>query len=245
MITGSAGDSMISGDFSKLLKFWHRVTKSGYKGYKGFAAGVASRACLYAWGREPGASLGDAHGGRPWVGGVMRWHFASASQRPPPRQQTNGTDYRSTTPPTGAERRPLPIMLEGDGGSPPRSNSTIPFCALSENGARRAGGRKADLCPARIGGGLPPACRAECAAVAKWKEAGLRDLWRSRTMIRRGRALVERSGTGLPGQRGVEPHRRGRNLSEGGNFLARRRGREFCSLCSEVNIRTAIFSAKE
>jgi len=37
---------------------------------------------LYAWGREPGASLGDAHGGRPWVGEVMRWHFC---QRHDPR----------------------------------------------------------------------------------------------------------------------------------------------------------------
>jgi hypothetical protein len=38
-----------------------------------------------AWGLEPGASVSDAHGGGPWVGGVMRWQFASASQRTPPR----------------------------------------------------------------------------------------------------------------------------------------------------------------
>ena len=44
--------------------------------------------------------------------------------------------------------------------------SAIHHLPLSENGARRAGGRKADFCPARIGGGLPPACCAECAAVA-------------------------------------------------------------------------------
>lgn len=49
------------------------------------AAGVASLACLCAWGREPGASLGDAHGGRPWVGGVMRWHFC---QREPTHTPT-------------------------------------------------------------------------------------------------------------------------------------------------------------
>ena len=34
-------------------------------------------------------------------------------------------------------------------------------------------------------------------------------------------------------------------LARGGNFLARRCWRAFCSLCSEVNIRTAIFSAEE
>jgi hypothetical protein len=44
---------------------------------------VTSRACLYAWGREPGASLSDAHGGRPWAGGAMRRDFPGASQRRP------------------------------------------------------------------------------------------------------------------------------------------------------------------
>jgi hypothetical protein len=34
-------------------------------------------------------------------------------------------------------------------------------------------------------------------------------------------------------------------LARGGNFLARRCWRAFCSVCSEVNIRTAIFSAEE
>ena len=52
--------------------------------------------------------------------------------------------------------------------------STIAFQALSENGARRAVGRKADLCPARAGRGLPAACRAEWAAVVEWNGAGLR-----------------------------------------------------------------------
>jgi hypothetical protein len=55
------------------------------------AAGVASRACLYAWGREPGASLSDAHGGRPWVGGVMRRDF---SRREPTTAPTPDTMTR-------------------------------------------------------------------------------------------------------------------------------------------------------
>ena len=45
----------------------------------------------FAWGLEPGASLGDAHGGGPWVGGVMRWQFASASQRTHPIPQNRIT----------------------------------------------------------------------------------------------------------------------------------------------------------
>ena len=55
-----------------------------------------------------------------------------------------------------------------------RGFSTTYFQALSENGARRAVGRKADLCPARAGRGLPAACRAEWAAVVEWNGAGLR-----------------------------------------------------------------------
>jgi hypothetical protein len=35
-----------------------------------------------AWGTEPGASVSDAHGGGPWVGGVMRWQFARANAHP-------------------------------------------------------------------------------------------------------------------------------------------------------------------
>ena len=55
-----------------------------------------------------------------------------------------------------------------------RSEVSADYQALSENGARRAVGRKADLCPARAGRGLPAACRAEWAAVVEWNGAGLR-----------------------------------------------------------------------
>jgi hypothetical protein len=50
------------------------------------------------------------HGGGPWVGGMMRWHFAAASQRPPPRRKRCKTGVEVKPPPSEAERRPLHIM---------------------------------------------------------------------------------------------------------------------------------------
>ena len=92
--------------------------------------------------------------------------------------------------------------------------STIAFQALSENGARRAVGRKADLCPARAGRGLPAACRAEWAAVVEWNGAGLRAITAKQEDDNEAEAVeAEQDGLGgvvslLTGEEGILGERR-------------------------------------
>ncbi len=52
------------------------------------AASMASQARLPCVGpRAVAEAKRPRYGGGPWVGGVMRWQFAAASQRPPPRRK--------------------------------------------------------------------------------------------------------------------------------------------------------------
>ena len=97
-----------------------------------------------------------------------------------------------------------------------RGFSTTYFQALSENGARRAVGRKADLCPARAGRGLPAACRAEWAAVVEWTGAGLRAITAEQEDD--DSAKVVASEARRPWRRGADAHWRGSNFDEGWHF---------------------------
>ena len=97
--------------------------------------------------------------------------------------------------------------------------STIAFQALSENAARRAVGRKADLCPARAGRGLPAACRAEWAAVVEWNGAGLRAITAKQEDDNEAEAVA--SEARRPRRRDVEPHWRGSNFRREADFVLR------------------------
>ena len=132
----------------------------------GILAGVASRPCLFCVGPQSrGRALAMPTAAGPRAGGATRWQFASASQRRP--HAVNDARWRESK--TPAERSVAKTASanarSGWWVAPPVIFSTIHFFAFAESGARRDGGRKAALCPARIGKGLPPSCCAECAAV--------------------------------------------------------------------------------
>lgn len=93
------------------------------------------------------------------------------------------------------------------GRNPRNKFSAIHYFALSENGVRRDGGRKAVLCPARIGKGLPPSCRAKCAAVAVAERAGVRAIAAKPVKFSAVAGAVERSGANRPRRRLQAPQR--------------------------------------